>query len=110
LGVEALHKNTVIQRFQTHDDLSSKKGIFLLQPAPSSPDCLRCIPASSPKWRTCPRCSGRGRSFQIGENARRGGKPCKRAVVFRPLVALNNPPARIGKGGTTIFFTFFPFF
>ena len=110
LGFEALHKNTVIQRFQTHDDLSSKKGIFLLQPAPSSPDCLRGIPASSPKWRTCPRCSGRGRSFQIGENARRGGKPCKRAVVFRPLVALNNPPARIGKGGTTIFFTFFPFF
>ncbi|XUR84530.1 hypothetical protein WCP94_001170 [Bilophila wadsworthia] len=39
----------------------------MLQPAPSSSDCLRGIPASSPKWRTCPRYSGRGRSFQIGK-------------------------------------------
>ena len=32
LGFEALHKNTVIQRFQTHDDLSSKKVFLLQQP------------------------------------------------------------------------------
>lgn len=91
--IRALHKNTVIQSFKLMTTYPPK-GIFVAT-SPSSSDACGESCSSRNGGRVPDIAEEAARSNR--ENARRG-KPCKRAVVFRPLVALNNPLRALGRG------------